>query len=409
METQSAEPVTALSILESTPPMQLFAPGALNPILERVKAEARAAAADSDISTEAGRKAVASLAYKVARTKTFIDDKRVALVAGRKKEIAAIDAEGRHFRDEMDALKEEVRAPLTEWEESEKRRVEMNEGRIAAMTTIAVNFYGGLLDIHEDEAELDKLFDHNFQEFTKRASTARDKAAIHLVSERQRIEREIAERLERERLRAEVEEKARIEREAKIAEDARLKAEAEAKRREEAQAREAKAREEEHARVAAAERTRLEREKQAAEERARKAEADRIAAEQKAEADRARALADKHAAERKAEADRIAAAEKAEADRKAAVKKAESDRVAAEKKADADRIAAVEAERKRQDDARAADEKERFKREQDKAHRAKVNREALDALTSHGIEQSAAIEFIQLVAKKLIPNITINY
>jgi colicin import membrane protein len=398
-ETQAAEPTTALAILEQTPPALLFAPGALNPILERVKAEARAAAADSDISTEPGRKAVASLAYKVARTKTFIDEKRIALVAGRKKEIEAIDAEGRNFRKEMDALKEEVRGPLTEWEEAEEARIAENQRRVDVITGIASSPYASIEGVEAASLELDELTDFTFSpEFRDKVSKVREKAALHLQAEADRLKKVATEKAERERKQADEAEQARIEREARIAEDARLKAEAEAKRREEAQAREAKQREEEHARLAAAEKTRLEREKAQAEERARKAEAERIAAEQKAEADRKQAIADKDAAERKAEADRIAA-----------LRKAEDARVAAEKKAEVDRIAAVEAERKRQDDARIAEENERFKREQDKAHRAKVNREALASLVKCGIEEVAAKAFVELVAKKLVTHITIQY
>ena len=395
MDTETV-PVTALTIVEQLTPIQLFSPEHLNPILERIKAEARAI--ETDISTPDGRKAIASLAYKIARTKTFIDEQRVKLVADRKRELAAVDSEGRRVREELDALKDEIRRPLTDWETAEKDRIAENERRIGIMHDMSTASYQTLAEVDRASILLDQMWNHNFQEFTKRAERAREIAGLRLgfvTTVIRETEAEIARQKQRE---AEEEERIRIEREAKIAEDARLKAEAEAKRREEALAREAKAREEEHARVAAAERTRLEREKQEADERARKAEADRIAAEQKAEGDRLQAIADKEAAERKAEADR-----------KAAEKKAEADRVAAAKKADADRIAAVEAERKRQDDARIAEENERFKREQDKAHRAKVNREALDALTNHGVEQSVAIEFIQLVAKKLIPNISISY
>jgi colicin import membrane protein len=390
------ETVTALTIVEQLTPMQLFSPEHLNPILERIKAEARAV--ETDISTPDGRKAIASLAYKIARTKTFIDEQRVKLVADRKRELAAVDSEGRRVREELDALKDEIRQPLTEWEESEKSRTAENEARISTMHDIATGEYRTFAEVDTASVRLDRAWDHNFQEFTKRANGEHEAALLRLgfvakvIGETQA---EIARQKQRE---AEEAERIRIEREAKIAEDARLKAETEAKRREEAQAREAKAREDEHARIAAEEKSRLEREKLQAEERARKAEADRIAAERRAEADRVKALADKEAATRKAEADR-----------KAAEKKAEDARVAAEKKAESDRVAAVEAERKRQDDARIAEENERFKREQDKAHRAKVNREALDALTSHGIEQSAAIEFIQLVAKKLVTHITIHY
>jgi colicin import membrane protein len=80
------EQTTALAVIQSLTPARLFEAGVIDPILERIKAEVRAV--QTDISTEAGRKAVASLAFKVARSKTFIDDQRKALVSDEKKRLA---------------------------------------------------------------------------------------------------------------------------------------------------------------------------------------------------------------------------------------------------------------------------------------------------------------------------------
>jgi colicin import membrane protein len=392
------ETVTALVTIEHMTAVQLFAPGALNPILERIKAEARAAAAESDISTEAGRKAVASLAYKVARTKTYIDEKRVELVADRKKEIAAIDTEGRRFRDEMDALKEEVRAPLTEWESADKARVEEHERRIRLIGELGAENHVSIALVDHALTQIDGLWDHNFQEFTKRASRAREIALIHLNAERTSILQEIAAKVERERLRIEAEEKARVEREAKIAEDARLKAEAEAKRREEAQALAAKQREDELARVAAEEKGRLERERKESEARLQKSLDDA----------RAKAQRDKLAAQ---ERERIA-----EIDRKAAAAKAEADRIAAERLAELDRHAAVVAERKRQESIRAAEEaqrdaiaREKVRREADETHRYEVHSLAVSRLISHGFEEREARRAINVIADGHIPGVSITY
>jgi hypothetical protein len=379
------EAVTALVHVEQLTPIQLFAPGALNPILERIKAEVRAI--ETDISTDAGRKAIKSLAYKVARTKTFIDDQRKSLVADEKKRLAAIDAEGGRVWDELEALKEEVRKPLTDWEDAELVRVQEHERRIADMKAVSEVDHFSLANIETARAYLDERWDHNFQEFSKRAIQAREAAELHLAREEASIRKAEQERAETERLRLEAEEKARVEREAKIAEDARLEAEAVAKRREEAQAREAKQREDDLAAAAAEEKARLERERLAAETRL---------AEAKAQAERDRLAAQER--ERKAETDRIEAARKAEADR-----------VEAAKQAERDREAAVVAERKRQDDARKAEEDARAKRERDKKHQGEIHREALAALTKFGIEEVVAKTFIELVARKIVPHVSITY
>jgi len=376
--------------------VQLFSPGALNPILERIKAEVRAI--ETDIGSEAGRKAIGSLAYKVARTKTFIDDQRKSLVADEKRRLSAVDAEGRLVWDELEALKNEVMAPLTEWRNAETARVKGHEDRILAMSEIAASSFVSIDVVCRTSKRLDGLWDHNFQEFTKRALAAHDKAAWNLKEQEGRILRADAEREQQNRLRAEAEEKARVERETKIAEDARLKAEAEAKRREEANSLAAKQREDELNRIAAEEKSRLERERKESEARLQKSIDDA----------RAKAQRDKLAAE---ERERIA-----EIDRKAAAAKVETDRIAAERLAELDRHAAVVAERKRQEDIRKAEDekrdaiaRERKKREADKAHRADIGSAAVNVLVAHGIDAASAVVVIGLIDAGEVPNVSITY
>jgi hypothetical protein len=392
------EQITALVTVEQLTPMQLFAPGALNPILERIKAEVRAI--ETDISTEAGRKAIASTAYKIARTKTFIDEQRVQLVGDEKKRLAAIDAEGRRVREELDALKDEFRKPLTDWEDLESRRMAEHWRRIATMDDVARATFLSIDNLERASVVLDQTWDHNFQEFTKRATQEHEKAVLNLQSERKRIQQAESERIERERLRAEEQEKARIERESKIAEDARLKAEAEASRREQALALAAKQREEEAARIAAEDKARLEREKAeaAAEFKRREEEAAREHEREKAVASEAtlRAKLAAEERERQEQADRIAARERAEAERESAVR--------AERKRQEDI-------RQAEEDQRAAVEAERARREADRAHRQRIHADIFTALVAQVPELTApcARLVIQAIAKNLIPSVSINY
>jgi hypothetical protein len=115
-----------------------------------------------------------------------------------------------------------------------------------------------------------------------------------------------------------------------------------------------------------------------ADEAARKAEADRVAKEQAEAAERAKAEAEAREAKAKAEAEQkaIDAANK------------ERERIEAEAKAAAD------------DQAR---------READKAHKGAVNRTALAALIDGGVSEDAAKKCIELVAKKAIPGMKMEY
>ncbi len=69
-----------------------------------------------DINTPAGRKDIASVAYRIARTKTYLDDIGKDLVSEYKELPKRIDAGRKLARDTFDSLKEQVRKPLDEWE-----------------------------------------------------------------------------------------------------------------------------------------------------------------------------------------------------------------------------------------------------------------------------------------------------
>ena len=92
----------------------------LEQILAEIETHARALV--PDVSTAKGRKEIASTANKVARSKTYLDGLGKDFVAGLKAQAGQVDARRRHLRERLDALKTEVRRPLTELEEAEAAR-----------------------------------------------------------------------------------------------------------------------------------------------------------------------------------------------------------------------------------------------------------------------------------------------
>lgn len=95
---------------------------ALDDVLTEIEQAARSIT-PPDVSTKAGREAISSLAYKIARSKTFIDEKLgKPLVADWKAKAASVDKLRKVARDRLDALKTEVRQPLTEFEQAEADR-----------------------------------------------------------------------------------------------------------------------------------------------------------------------------------------------------------------------------------------------------------------------------------------------
>jgi colicin import membrane protein len=277
-------------------PAAVFAPGGVEGIISKLETDVRAI--DRDISTEEGREAVKSLAYKVARSKTALDEMGKDLVAGIKKQAATIDAERRIIRDRLDALKNEVRDPLTAWETAEETRISEHE-RLLVDILQPVNPAAPSTDLAAEIKNTAALLDRDWQEFKPRADEAihdaigRLETALDVAIQR---ERDAAELAELRRLKAE--------RDEQDANAARLKAESERIEKHAAEQAERQAREQ----AEAAERERVRAEQQAERDRqtAERAEAEKIAAAGRAvEMERQRVAAEKardEAAEQKRQA-----------------------------------------------------------------------------------------------------------
>ncbi|ENL6630571.1 hypothetical protein M0J53_004857 [Klebsiella pneumoniae] len=226
----------------------------LDPLIEAIEKEARSLV--PDVTTKKGRDAIASMAHKVARSKTYIDNAGKDLVAELKALPKQIDESRRVVRERLDALKDEVRRPLTEWE-AEQERIKAQEAMLALhVEALAMNedFDRRLAARIESDHEMALLMNDAFD---------REQAEKKAEAERQRIAHE-------EEIKRQAEEKAKRE----AAEQAQREIDAAAAREREAIL--AKERAEREQREAA---ERAEREKQAAveaERRKAQEEADRI-------------------------------------------------------------------------------------------------------------------------------------
>jgi len=366
----------------------LFAPGKADEVLAEIKQKARAEAAKLDISTKENRAALAALAYKIARTKTATDKMRLELVADRKKELKAIDAEGARIWDELEALQKEVRQPLTEWENRDKERIAKHETAIAELDLAGTQTLQEWQTLPVDtmkerlqEIARDFPSTHDWEEFGSRGALAVRTATAKITEAITKRETYDAEQAELARLRAEAAERAQREREEAAA--ARAKAEAEEKARRES---------EEAERKAKAEQERILREAQE-----REAKAAREAAEREAAIER----------ERKAAQER---AEKAERDRIEAEAKAKRDAEAAAKRAEEEKQAAIRAEQERAERERKAEEEAERKRAANRAHAAKINNEAKACLLNHtNLTAESAEEVVKAIAKGLVSHVSIQY
>lgn len=246
--------------------MDLFlAENGLNPVIEFIESQARSIVADID--TAKGRALLKSTAYKVAQSKTAIDGVRKGLVKDLKEMPKKIDAEGKRCREALDSLAEEIRRPVTEYENAEKERVEGHKSFIESITSCrGIYEHHTSLDI---QGKLDWLksltIDESLEEFEAQAHRELKASIDTVFAALERRKKYEADQAELEQLRKEAEEKERAEREAKLIQEAEEKARREVEQK--------------------AEQDRLNAEKaqRDAEERTAKAEQDRINAEKRAE------------------------------------------------------------------------------------------------------------------------------
>lgn len=276
---------TDLVVIEKADALSVFKDKTrIEEIIQHIEKEARLFV--PDLSTVTSRKAIGSMANKVARSKTYIDGVGKDVVAELKELPKQIDEQRRIVRERLDALKDEVRRPLTEWEAEQERiaaekAAEEERQRIAAEEVAAAE---ALKKQIESDHEIALLLNDKFD---------RDATEAKAEAERQRIARE--EEIKRqafEQARIEAEQKSQQEREAAAKREADLKAAAEQAERNRIEAQERAEREAKEAREKA------EREKQQA------IEAEQLKARQ--EADRIKREAEQKDATRLAEEKRIA-------------------------------------------------------------------------------------------------------
>lgn len=273
----------------------------LQDIVAQITAQAKAQAADiaTDMSVAKNRKALASLARNVASAKVGIDNTGKSLVEDAKAKIKVVDNNRKAVRDELDELRDEIRRPVTEWEEAEKAKEEAVLCELEFLKAQSVAFENGeRLRSEVLQTRLGMIEVMNEPE-DDRIKTARQEAIHQLQQHIQSAKEYEAQQAEIARLEAEKSARERAEYEAKIAAEATEKAkrEAEAKAQAERELAE-RAKIEAQMKAEAAEREkqamaeRMEAEKQAAAE----AERQRIEAEQRAaaEAEAARAADVEH-------------------------------------------------------------------------------------------------------------------
>ncbi|ESL48314.1 hypothetical protein [Klebsiella pneumoniae] len=191
----------------------------LDPLIEAIEKEARSLV--PDVTTKKGRDAIASMAHKVARSKTYIDNAGKDLVAELKALPKQIDESRRVVRERLDALKDEVRRPLTEWE-AEQERIKAEEAMNALhVEALAMNeeFDRQLAARIESDHEMALLMNDAFDREQAEKKAEAERLRIAREEEIKRLAEEKAKREAAEKAQREIDAAAAREREAILAKE----------------------------------------------------------------------------------------------------------------------------------------------------------------------------------------------
>lgn len=243
-----------------------------------------------DVSTAKGRKAAKSLASKVSRSKTLIDEVGKEQNEERNRLNKEVNAKRNLAKERLDALRDEVRAPVEQWEREESERVKKHQ---VALGLFDIDQLTALNSSDELQSLINRInqteVDDSWEEFEAEAreaqavAIAKYRADYDVAKDREDKEAELAElRAKEAKRQQEDEEREAIERAAKE--------EAERKDREEKAAQEAverakKEAEEKHQQELAAAKEREEQAAKAERDRIEREQAEREAAEQKRKED----------------------------------------------------------------------------------------------------------------------------
>ncbi|MDV8155233.1 hypothetical protein [Acinetobacter bereziniae] len=340
-------------------------------IVDQIKAQVSSIV--PDVSTAKGRKEIASLAYKVAQSKSAIDSEGKKLKEQYTVVTNKIDADRKFARDELDAERDRIRQPLTDWENAEKDRVAKHEGAIAEIKNYAlISNEATSNDIKEVISIVgNAIVDSSFEEYEEQAKIAKYETIEKLRTALTTREKYEAEQAELERFRQAEIERQQKERDEKIAREAAEKARIEAEQK------------------AQAEHEKAEQERKAAIE---KIEREKLEAEQR----EARLKLEKEQAELREQQLKQQAIER-------------------EKQAEIDRQKAVEAERLRiEQEAQAKADAERKAEEAriaNREHMRSIHKEVTKALIglNTGLSDVQIKDLITAIAKNQIPHISIKY
>lgn len=197
----------------------LFGTPQLQETLDQIKKTVTSQELTAD--TAKGREAITSLAYKVTRSKTALQAACKERTAGLRKQVEAINAQGKLAETFLNELRDTTRKPLQEWEAKEKIRLDALQARLDAITDGGLTWQSSTAEINDKLDEINAIkIDDSWQEKEALAETRKTEVLTSLQKSFDMALAREQQAAEAARLRAEKEEMERqnAAREAELAE-----------------------------------------------------------------------------------------------------------------------------------------------------------------------------------------------
>lgn len=200
----------------------------LDALFEKVKSETITEV--TDVSTAENRKRISELAMKVSRSKTAVLNPLQAWIKDIKQYPVTVTKVVKSFEQKMNDLRDEVKKPLTDWQQAEEDRVNKHQSKIeeikkigetadSLITSMTISGWKDFL------SELEALkIDSSFEEFQPEALEAKKVSVEKIKNRIARQQKEETQEAEMQRLRRLEKEKIERDRELEIRAHAEAKA-----------------------------------------------------------------------------------------------------------------------------------------------------------------------------------------
>ncbi|WP_341519878.1 hypothetical protein AABC73_15110 [Pseudomonas sp. G.S.17] len=173
----------------------IYVQNGLKPFLQMIKDEVSGEV--PDLSSRKGRDRIASLAATVSKRKAAVEKPGRDYLRKIKELPKVIEVELREFVRDADALRDEIRKPLTDWEVAEVARRDKHADAIQRLKDLAIfTEMPSAAFVAQVIADLELVaIDDSWQEFLPEAAQVKDKSLVTLralLADRTKVEADLA-------------------------------------------------------------------------------------------------------------------------------------------------------------------------------------------------------------------------